>query len=88
MSPKESIRAAGRLLGWATAGLVSVMLLTGYGITQFRIVDAWTGGWLGKAAAQRWHEWLGVPILIAMLVHVGIAVWWRARGGRSEGGRR
>lgn len=77
LSLRRRIRRIGRLFGWVTMALVLVTLLTGYGITQFRIVDALTFGILNKAAAQRWHAYTDLPLLVFMVVHVGIALWWR-----------
>jgi uncharacterized membrane protein len=77
VSPRRRIRAIGRVCGWLTMALALVTLLTGYGITQYRIVDSLTFGILNKAMAQRWHAYTDVPFLAFMLVHVGIALWGR-----------
>jgi hypothetical protein len=74
---KKGIRRAGRWCGWGALILVILMLLTGYGITHFRIVDPLTLGLLGKAVSQRWHEVLGIPLIVVLVLHVGIALWWR-----------
>ncbi len=74
---RRRIRAIGRACGWATMALALVTLLTGYGITQYRIVDPLTLGILNKAVAQRWHAYTGVPFLVFMFAHVGIVLWWR-----------
>jgi len=71
------IRVFGRICGWVTMILALITLLTGYGITQYRIVDPLTLGILNKAIAQRWHAYTDVPFFAFMLVHVGIALWGR-----------
>ena len=87
MKGRDWIRRAGRMLGWLSAVLVALMLLSGYGMAQFRTVEAWTLGLLGKAAAQRWHELLGVPVLAAALAHI-LAVMISRRLEPKEGGRK
>jgi uncharacterized membrane protein len=77
VSPRRRIRMIGRVCGWVTMALALVTLLTGYGITQYRIVDPLTFGILNKAMAQRLHAYTDVPFLIFMLSHVGIVLWWR-----------
>jgi hypothetical protein len=74
---KNHIRAIGRICGWVSMALVLVTLLTGYGITQFRIVDPLTLGVLTKAVAQRWHAYTDLPLAVFLAFHVGIALWWR-----------
>jgi hypothetical protein len=81
---KNNIRAAGRYCGWGTLVLVLLTLLTGYGITQFRIVSPLTLGLLTKAVAQRWHAYTDLPLIVLLAVHVGIALWWRKSASRPK----
>jgi cytochrome b subunit of formate dehydrogenase len=71
------VRRFGRICGWVTMILALITLLTGYGITQYRIVDPLTLGILNKALAQRLHAYTDLPFLVLMVTHVGIALWWR-----------
>lgn len=80
---ERTIRRIGRWFGWISLALVLLTILTGYGITQFRIVTPLTAGFLGKAVSQHWHESLGLLVLAALAVHVGIALWWRWKGTRD-----
>jgi hypothetical protein len=81
---KQRIRAIGRCCGWATLVLVLLTLLTGYGITQFRIVSPLTLGLLTKALAQRWHAYTDLPLIVLLAFHVGIALWWRRSASRPK----
>jgi hypothetical protein len=74
----KRIRSVGRWFGWLALAGVLLTVLTGYGITQFRIVDAITLGILGKAVSLRWHEYVGLFVLAALAVHVILALWARA----------
>ena len=83
LKDKRTIRRIGRWFGWISLALVLLTILTGYGITQFRIVGPLTANFLGKAVSQHWHESLGLLVLAALALHVGIALWWRWKGARD-----
>jgi hypothetical protein len=57
-------------LDWALFGMTLVYLLTGAGITQFRVIEPLTFGLLSKNRALRLHESLLVPFLLLLSLHV------------------
>jgi ABC-type Fe3+-siderophore transport system permease subunit len=79
----QHIRTIGRWLGWVAFIGVLLSLLTGYGITQTRIVSPLTFGLLGKAFSQFWHEYAGILLFLVMIAHVSIALWWRKNSPRK-----
>ena len=83
---RRRIRVFGRICGWLTMILALFTLLTGYGITQFQIVGPLTFGLLNKAVAQRIDGYTDLPFLALMLIHVGIALWWRLSPSNPKGG--
>jgi thiosulfate reductase cytochrome b subunit len=76
---KRNIRRFGRWCGWAALVLLLFTLLTGYGISEFRIVTGATLGVLNKAVSQRWHHYTDVPLFVFVLVHAAVVVWGRLR---------
>lgn len=74
---RRNIRRVGRWCGWAALVLLLFSLLTGYGISEFRIVTGVTFGVLDKVVSYRWHHYMDVPLLVFALAHVAIAVWGR-----------
>jgi cytochrome b subunit of formate dehydrogenase len=74
---KRNIRRIGRWCGWAALILLAFTLITGYGISQFRVVGTLTFGLLDKASSHRWHHYTDVPLVVFILMHVTIAVWFR-----------
>ena len=50
--------------------LLLFTMLTGYGITEFRIVGSLTFGILDKATFHRLHHYTDIPLVVALLVHV------------------
>jgi hypothetical protein len=81
---RRNIHRVGRWCGWAALILLLFTLLTGYGISEFRIVTGATLGVLNKAVSQRWHHYTDVPLLVFALVHVTIAMWGRLRMRKEE----
>jgi hypothetical protein len=71
---KRNIRRIGRWCGWAALIILAFTLLTGYGISQFRIVSSLTFGLLDKVSSHRWHHYTDIPLVVFTLVHVTIAV--------------
>jgi cytochrome b subunit of formate dehydrogenase len=74
---KRNVRRIGRWCGWAALVLLAFTLLTGYGISQFRIVTGLTFGLLNKASSHKLHHYTDIPLIVFTLVHVIIAVWGR-----------
>jgi hypothetical protein len=74
---RSILRILGRICGWVGVALLLFTLLTGYGITEFRLISPLTFGVLNKAVAQRLHAYTELPMLALLLVHIGIAVWFR-----------
>jgi hypothetical protein len=77
---RRLLRTVGRYCGWLGLGLLLFTLLTGYGITEFRVVTPLTLNLLNKAAAQHLHAYTEAPMAALLLVHIGIAVWARRSG--------
>jgi cytochrome b subunit of formate dehydrogenase len=83
LKSKRNIRRIGRWVGWAALILLAFTILTGYGISQFRIVNSLTFGLLDKVSSHRWHHYTDIPLVAFTLVHVTIAVWFRLSTQKS-----
>jgi predicted ferric reductase len=77
LKQRRNIRRIGRWFGWAALALLAFTVLTGYGISQFRIVNSLTLGLLDKVSSHRLHHYTDIPLVILALAHVTIAVWGR-----------
>jgi thiosulfate reductase cytochrome b subunit len=64
---QEPVRAAIR---YVLLMLTVVYLLSGLGITQWQIIEPLTFGLLTRNLASRIHDFLLVPFVILLLVHV------------------
>ncbi|MBN1152847.1 MAG: hypothetical protein JXA58_06515 [Dehalococcoidia bacterium] len=71
-----------RLVHWALLVTALFTMVSGLGITEFRIVEALTFGLLNKASAFRLHLWIWLPFLVLLVVHVILTTrpgWFRRR---------
>jgi hypothetical protein len=62
-------RLVKKVLDWTLFGVTLSYLITGLGITQFRIVESLTFGLLTRNLAFSLHEELLVPFLILLGLH-------------------
>jgi hypothetical protein len=81
---RRTVRRIGRWCGWAAVVLLLWTMLTGYGISQFRIVSELTFGVLNKAVSHRLHHYTDIPLLVFTAIHVGIAVWGRVAASKRR----
>ena len=61
---------ARQVVHWLLLALLVVYVVTGFGITEFRIVEWATFGLLGKALAFRMHDNLLIPFIILLVLHI------------------
>ena len=59
-----------RTIHWLLLALTVIFLITGFGITEFRIVEAVTLGWLTKSWALRIHDSLWIPFVVLLVLHL------------------
>ncbi len=61
---------AKKTIHWLLTAVVLIYLLTGFGITQYRIVEPLTFGLLSKNLAHRIHINLEIPFIILLVLHI------------------
>jgi len=62
-----------RIIRWSLFTVAIIYVITGFGITQFRIVESLTFGLLTKPLAFTIHENLLIPFLILLILHICFA---------------
>lgn len=65
---KESL--ARQIVHWLLLAVIALYLLTGFGITQFRIVEQATFGLLAKPLAFMIHDNLLIPFIVLLILHI------------------
>ena len=59
-----------RTIHWLLTIVVIIYLLTGFGLTQYRIIEPLTFGLLTKNLAHRIHMNLEIPFIILVVLHI------------------
>ena len=59
-----------KTIHWLLTVVVLIYLITGFGITEYRIVEPLTFGLLTKNLAQRIHINLEIPFIILVILHI------------------
>ena len=63
-------RLVERIIQWALLIVTFLYVLTGFGITEFRIIESATFGLLSKNLSFAIHDNLLIPFIILLVVHV------------------
>ena len=61
---------ARRVVIWLLLAVLALYLISGFGITEFRIVEHLTFGLLSKPLAFMIHDNLLIPLIILMILHI------------------
>jgi dolichol kinase len=65
---RESL--ARQIVHWLLLAVLVLYLITGFGITQYRVVEHLTLGLLTKPLAFKVHDNLLIPFIILMILHI------------------
>jgi hypothetical protein len=55
---------------WLLTAVVIIYLITGFGITEYRIVEPLTLGLLTKSLAHKIHTNAEIPFIILLILHI------------------
>ena len=78
-------RVARSTVHWLLTALVIAYLITGFGITEYRIVEPLTFGLLTKSLAQRIHISIEIPFIILLVLHIWLLPLLRYVRSRKQG---
>ncbi len=59
-----------RSIQWILTALVIIYLITGFGVTEYRIVEPLTFGLLTKGLAQKIHMNIEIPFIVFLVLHI------------------
>jgi len=62
---------------WLLTAVVIVYLVTGFGITEYRIVEPLTFGLLTKSLAHKIHINMEIPFIILLILHIWLLPLFR-----------
>ena len=58
------------MVHWLLLAVIVLYLITGFGITEYRIVEQVTFGLLSKPLAFKIHDNLWIPSIILLILHI------------------
>ncbi|MBN2240765.1 MAG: hypothetical protein JW712_13400 [Dehalococcoidales bacterium] len=69
-----NMRRVRKILHWLLLITTVIFLVSGLGISYFRVVETISFGLLSKSAAFHIHEGIWIPFVILLLLHVILSV--------------
>lgn len=84
MGRADVVRLIMETVKWLLLVVALLFLITGFGISQFRVVETVTFGWLSKSWAFRLHDNLWIPFVVLLTLHVILPYAFRRRGRGGE----
>ena len=68
--PYSRIVLFGRIVHWLLVSVLLLYLVSGFGITEFRILESLTFGVINKPVAFKIHEAIFTPFLVLLVLHI------------------
>lgn len=68
-----------RTVHWLLLVVTVLFLITGFGISEFRVVETITLGWLTKSWALRLHDNLWIPFVVLLVLHVCLPLVFKGK---------
>lgn len=59
-----------KVVHWSLLVILVLKIVSGYGITQFKVVTPLTFGLMGKALAFQVHSALAAPLIVLLILHI------------------
>jgi len=85
---ENSLGIVKKTISWLLLVVAAVYVLTGFGITEYRIVEPLTLGILSKTLSFKVHLNLEIPFMILLLLHVSLGpidrIYRRLTGGKHR----
>jgi cytochrome b561 len=73
-----------RTIHWLLLLVTILFLITGFGISEFRVVETMTLGWLTKSWALRLHDSLWIPFVVLLVLHLCLPFIFRRKAREVE----
>jgi thiosulfate reductase cytochrome b subunit len=73
-----------KVIPWLLLALLALYIVTGLGITQYRIIEKITFGGLSRNLSFRIHDNLLYPFLALLIVHIGLRYALRKKINNRE----
>ena len=71
-----------RIVHWGLLVLIIIFIITGFGITRYRIIETMTFGLLSKPLSSQIHSYLIFPLVIFLYLHVYLT--WKKNKKKTD----
>jgi thiosulfate reductase cytochrome b subunit len=61
-----------KVIPWLLLAVLALYIITGFGITEFRTIEAITFGLLTKNLSFKIHNALTIPFVVLLVVHIAL----------------
>ena len=79
MSKAAVLNLIRKIVQWLLLAVTVLFLVTGFGITEFRVVETMAFGWLTKSWALKLHDNLWIPFIVLLALHVCLPFVFKKR---------
>jgi len=55
--------------------VIILFVVTGFGITNYQIIESLTGGTVSKLTSFQIHSNLIIPLIVLLIAHIGFSLW-------------
>ena len=69
-STRSRQRSILKVIRWTLFAVIIVTLISGFGISEFRVIETITFGLLTKNVAFRIHDVIWIPFVVLLVLHV------------------
>ncbi len=59
-----------KIVHWLMAVFIVIFIVTGFGITEYRLVESMTFGLLTKPLSFKIHSDLAIPLVVLFIIHL------------------
>ena len=79
MGQADVVRLIRGIVKWSLLAVTLLFLITGFGISHFRVVETVTFGWLTKGWALKLHDNLWIPFIVLLVLHICLPYVFRRK---------
>ena len=73
-----------KLINWALLIFIIFYIITGFGITEFKFIEAITFGIISKPIAFQLHMFLIYPFIILLILHITLTINKKSKRKREK----
>jgi hypothetical protein len=59
-----------KVLAWLLLLMIALYIISGFGITEYRVVETVTYGLLTKSLSFKIHDYLLIPFIVLFILHI------------------